>query len=177
MILAIDPGITGAYALLGDIVLVDDLPVHVAQHGQKAKVRSELDLHGFHRLLTAHRIAHAFIEQVSAMPKQGVTSVFRFGYSAGALYGVLVANDVPVTFVLPQDWQKHHHIGPAPDAARQRAVQLYPAIAPMLARKRDHNRADALLLAHYGRSLISKKNDREAAEEDRMVPFRAESPR
>jgi hypothetical protein len=74
MILAIDPGIAGAYALLGDTVLVDDLPVHVAQHGRQAKLRQELDLHGFHRALAAHSITHAFIEQVSAMPKQGVTA-------------------------------------------------------------------------------------------------------
>jgi crossover junction endodeoxyribonuclease RuvC len=161
IILAIDPGISGAFALLGDTVLVDDLPVHVAQHGQKAKVRAELDVHGFHRLLKTQPIAHAFIEQVNAMPMQGVTGVFRFGYAAGSLYGVLVAHDVPVTFVRPQDWQKHHRIGPTPDAARQRAVQLYPALASRLARKCDHHRADALLLAQYGRCLISREDDRE----------------
>ena len=63
---------------------------------------------------------------------------------------MLVTMGVPLTFVLPQVWQKHHGVGPAPDAARQRAAQLYPAIAPQLARKRDEHRADALLLAAFG---------------------------
>ena len=155
MILAIDPGITGAYALLSDTVLVDDLPVHQAQHGSSAKVRAELDLHSFRGLLAGHAIAHCFIERVSARPGQGVTSMFRFGQSAGALYGLLVGLQLPISFVQPQEWQKHHQVGASPDAARQRAVQLYPDLAPLLARKRDQHRADALLLACYGRSTLS----------------------
>jgi hypothetical protein len=137
---------------------VDDLPVHEAQHGRRAKVRRELDLNGFHRALATHAITHAFIEQVSAMPKQGVTGVFRFGYAAGALYGVLVAHAVPVTFILPQEWQRYHRVGAASDAARQRAVQLYPDLAPRLSRKCDHDRADALLIAHYGRHRLANSS-------------------
>ena len=59
-----------------------------------------------------------------------------------------------MTFATPQEWQRFQHIGAAPDAARQRAVQLYPQLAPMLARKKDHNRADALLLAVYGLHIL-----------------------
>ena len=76
--------------------------------------------------------------------------MFRFGEAAGAIYGLLVGMNLPVTFVRPQQWQRFHQVGAAPDAARQRAMQLYPALASFLARKRNHHRADALLLGHYG---------------------------
>jgi crossover junction endodeoxyribonuclease RuvC len=155
MILAIDPGITGAFALLGDTALVDDLPVHQAQHGRGAKVRAELDLHGFRMLLTGQPVSHCFIERVAARPGQGTVSMFRFGEAAGAVYGLIVGLGLPVTFATPQQWQKYHGVGASPDAARQRAVQLYPTLAPMLARKRDQHRADALLLACYGRQVLA----------------------
>jgi hypothetical protein len=154
MILAIDPGLSGAFALLGETVLVDDLPVHLAQHGRGGKTRAELDVHGFKNLLTGQAIEHVLIERVTARPGQGVTSMFRFGEAAGTLYGLVIGLGLPVTFATPQQWQKYHHIGASPDAARQRAVQLYPAVAPMLTRKKDHNRADALLLAAYGQHWV-----------------------
>jgi crossover junction endodeoxyribonuclease RuvC len=154
MILAIDPGITGAFALLGDTALVGDLPVHQTQHGRVAKVRAELDLHGFRTLLAGQSITHCFIERVAARPGQGTVSMFRFGEAAGAIYGLVVGIGLPISFATPQQWQKHHHIGASPDAARQRAVQLYPELAPMLSRKRDQHRADAVLLACYGRAIL-----------------------
>ena len=90
LILAIDPGIVGAYALLGDTVQVDDLPNHQTQHGRSARVRAELNLHGFRDLIIGHGVAHCIIERVGPMPKQGVTSTFRFGQAAGAIYGLIV---------------------------------------------------------------------------------------
>jgi crossover junction endodeoxyribonuclease RuvC len=155
VILAIDPGTLGAFALLGERVIVDDLPVHEAQHGRAGKVRTELDLHTFDHTLSDHHIAHAFIEKVNAMPGQGVTSMFRFGYAAGAVYGLVVAHGIPVTFVTPQQWQRYHQIGSSPDAARQRAVQLYPDLTPLFARKRDQHRADALLIGCYGQRIMT----------------------
>lgn len=155
MILAIDPGIAGAFALLGDVAQVNDLPVHEAQHGRSAKIRIELDLHGFRHLLTGHAVTHCFIERVAARPGQGVTSMFRFGQSSGELYGLVVGLGLSVTLVQPQEWQRHHQIGASPDAARQRACQLYPHLVPLLSRKRDQHRADALLLAAYGRHWLA----------------------
>ena len=102
MILAIDPGVVGAFALLGDTVLVDDLPLHQAQHGRSAKVRAELDLHGFRTLLTGQPVTHCFIERVAARPDQGTVSMFRFGEAAGAVYGLIVGLGLPVTFATPQ---------------------------------------------------------------------------
>ena len=121
MVLAIDPGVAGAFALLGDTVLIGDLPVHQAQHGRNAKVRAELDLHSLRMLLSAQPITHCFLERVAARPGHGTVSMFRFGEAAGAIYGLLIGLQLPVTFVTPQAWQKHHGIGASPDAARQRA--------------------------------------------------------
>ena len=128
--------------LVGDTVLVGDLPVHQAQHGRNAKVRAELDLHGFRALLTGHAITHCFIERVAARPRQGTVSMFRLAKAAGSIYGLVVGLGSAVSFVTPQQWQKHHQVGASPDAARQRAVQLYPDLASMLTRKRDEHRAE-----------------------------------
>jgi crossover junction endodeoxyribonuclease RuvC len=157
VILAIDPGVAGAFALLTDdraLPRVDDLPVHEIQHGRAAKIRAELDLHGFRELLVSHVIDHVFLERVAARPGQGVTSMFRFGQSSGALYGLIVGLGLPVTFARPQDWQRHAGIGAAPDAARQRAVQLFPGLAARMARKRDQHRADAVLLGVYALHVL-----------------------
>jgi crossover junction endodeoxyribonuclease RuvC len=153
--LGFDPGTHGAVALLrGDAVgLLDDLPVHTVTTSAKQK-RDELDIHTLHvRLAGEGPIDHAYIERVSAHPGEGVTSSFRFGYSAGAIFGLLVSMGIPLTFIQPRAWQRFHHIDGSPDAARQRAAQLYPDSAPMLTRKKDCHRADALLIAAYGRSL------------------------
>lgn len=152
-IAAIDPGLAGGLDVLDgdDVILLTDLPVHrVGKAGTKV-LRPELDLHGLHGLLAEHGpYTHAFVEKVGPMPKQGVTSMFRFGVSFGGIQGIVVALGIPLTLVRPQTWQGFHRCGPSPDAARQRAVQLYPAVAPLLARKKDANRADALLIAAWG---------------------------
>jgi hypothetical protein len=151
-VLGIDPGISGALCLMSreQVLMLDDLPVHNTQHGRSAKVRAELDLHTLRARLTGETIGHCFLEQVDARPGQGVVSMFRFGQSLGALYGLLVGLQLPCSFVRPQRWQRFHGIGASPDAARQRAVQLYPKLAPMLQQKRDQHRADAVLLAAFG---------------------------
>jgi hypothetical protein len=104
-------------------------------------------------------IDHVFIEQLGAMPKQGISSTARLNYTAGALYGVVVASGLPVTFVLPLVWQRHHRIGRGPDDAKRPALQLFPAIADQLARKRDGHRADALLIAAYGLATKRTQSD------------------
>jgi hypothetical protein len=160
MLLAIDPGLNGAFALMNGpiVVALDHLPVHKTQHGRTAKIRSELNLHALRDLWGGHCITSAFIERVSAMPRQGVTSMFRFAEAAGGLYGLLVGLGIPVTFVRPQAWQKFHSIGGVPDAARQRAAQLYPTMSAMLSRRKDDQRADALLIAAYGMAMTNINN-------------------
>lgn len=156
-IVAVDPGLAGAIAVLAgaNVLLLEDLPVHRIGVANRKGLRAELDLHHLHFLLAQHTpYLHAFVEKVAARPGQGVTSMFRFGVAFGQITGMLVTLGIPLTLVLPQTWQKHHGIGPAPDAARQRAMQLYPQTAPQLARKCDANRADALLIARYGQHVL-----------------------
>jgi crossover junction endodeoxyribonuclease RuvC len=151
-VLGVDPGLVGGIAIIDveGVVLLVDMPVHKVGVGHKKNTRPELDLHSFCFILAQHRPDHCVIKKVSARPGQGVTSMFRFGYAAGAVYGAIAAIGLRCFFVTPQSWQKFHGIGPEPDAARQRASQLYPQIAPQLIRKADGNRADALLIACYG---------------------------
>jgi crossover junction endodeoxyribonuclease RuvC len=159
VIAAIDPGIAGAIAIIGSntILHLDDLPTHKAQHGQRAKIRHELDLHAIAALLHQHEPAHCYVEAVHAMPKQGLTSTWRFAESYGQLQGIVAALGLPLSLIPPKTWQRHHRVGPERDALRQRAVQMFPSAAARLARKRDHNRACALLLASYGVSALYRQ--------------------
>jgi crossover junction endodeoxyribonuclease RuvC len=156
MILGVDPGTSGAIAALdrGKVALLEDLPVHtVAAKGRGD--RAELDVHTLHALIARlGPIEHAFVEKVAARPGNGSVSMFRFGQACGAIYATLAVMGIPITLVQPKAWQRHHGIGPSPEAARQRAAQLYPQIAPRLVRKANANRADALLIANYGRCAL-----------------------
>jgi crossover junction endodeoxyribonuclease RuvC len=157
MVLGIDPGTVGGFALSDDtgIALVDDLPVHNTQHRRGGVTRNELDLHSWKLILQRFAIDHAVVEDVHAMPKQGITSTFRFGHATGSITGLLIGLGIPLSYVTPQEWQKYHRCGATPDAARQRAVQLFPLTAERLTRKKDNHRADALLIAIYGRKLLT----------------------
>jgi crossover junction endodeoxyribonuclease RuvC len=155
MILGVDPGTSGAIAALDghEVALLADLPVHVLAAKGRGD-RAELDVHTLHSLIAElGPIEHAFVEKVAARPGNGSVSMFRFGQACGAIYATLAVMGIPITLVLPRAWQSHHDIGPTPDAARQRAVQLFPQSAPRLTRKSDGNRADALLLAAYGQHM------------------------
>jgi crossover junction endodeoxyribonuclease RuvC len=163
-VLGIDVGLTGALALLSgdEVLLVEDMPVHVIASGRK--VRAELDVPTLRQLLTQRPIDHVVIEKVAARPGQGVVSMFKFGHCAGAVYGLVAGLQLPCSFVLPQAWQRAAGIGPSPDAARQRAAQLYPAIASQLTRKRDAGRADAILIARHGLQLVGSTRSVHAVE-------------
>jgi crossover junction endodeoxyribonuclease RuvC len=158
MILGLDPGTHGAIAALegGEVALLEDLPVHMLAAKGRGD-RAELDIHTLHVLIAdLGPIEHAFVEKVTARPGNGSVSMFRFGQACGAIGATLAVMGISTTYVLPQVWQRHHGIGPTSDAARQRAVQLYPQSAPRLVRKADGNRADALLIAAYGRHVLAK---------------------
>jgi crossover junction endodeoxyribonuclease RuvC len=156
MILGLDPGTHGAIAALegGEVALLEDLPAHVLAVKGRSD-RAELDAHTLHVVVAGlGPIEHAFVERVTARPGNGSVSMFRFGQAYGAIYATLAVMGIPISFVQPKAWQRHHGIGPSPEAARQRAVQLFPQIAPRLARKADTHRADALLIASYGRQVL-----------------------
>ena len=142
-IAAFDPGITGALALLGDPdfdeIQLFDLP----------SANGELDPAALARILKDAAPSRAIVEQVGAMPKQGVTSTFKFGRAYGTVLGVLGALAIPTVRVRPAIWKKHFGLLNQPkDAARALALRLYPNLQG-LHLKKHHGRADALLLARY----------------------------
>jgi len=90
------------------------------------------------------------IEQVSAMPGQGVTSMFNFGQSFGAIKGICSALELPIFFVTPSKWKKHFElINSSKDSCRTRVIEMYPSLSDRLAKKKDVNKSDAILIARY----------------------------
>jgi Holliday junction resolvasome RuvABC endonuclease subunit len=156
IVAGIDPGLAGAFCIMDHdhVLALDHLPTHKTQRSSSAKVRAELDLHALRDVLIEHNVTTVVIEAVAAMPRQGVTSTFRFGTAYGQLVGLTIGLGLSLTLVRPQLWQRHHGVGGAPDAARQRALELCPNLSKQLARTKDCHRSDALLLAVYSQSLL-----------------------
>jgi len=143
-IAGIDPGLTGAVAFIDSYgyAEVHDAPV----------VNRDMNASGMADLLKGWVVDLAIIERVGAMPKQGVSSTFKFGFGCGVWRGVLAALEIPVVLVTPTTWKSEFHLcGKPKDASREVALQLFPSLSSELARKKDHGRADALLLAEWGR--------------------------
>lgn len=151
--LGVDPGLTGAVAVLmdGQYHEVLDMPTVGRGKAGRQSVNAAALSQWLRELLALNPGADvvAVVEEVASRPGQGVASMFRFGQSCGVLAGVLAALRIPVVYVTPQRWKRHHGLlGTDKDAARGKASDLYPD-AP-LARKRDVGRADAILMARWG---------------------------
>jgi crossover junction endodeoxyribonuclease RuvC len=153
-IVGIDPGLDGAVAIQwpNRTITVTDTPtMEVAKAGGKKKTEYlPREMANILQSLDQNSTA-VYIESVHSMPKQGVASTFTFGKGYGIWIGIIAAYGLRVTFVTPQAWKKMIMEGiHDKDAARLRAQQLYPAMMPMLKRKKDCGRADAMLIMHYG---------------------------
>lgn len=148
-IIAIDPGLTGGIAILSaDGYIVEDMPV--IANGSTAKVRNVVNAYELARLLRPHTdVTAVYVEKVSTMPGQGVASQGSLMHSAGVIEGVIGALGMPLVLVTPAKWKKAMGLGSDKEQSRAMAQRLFPQ-AP-LARKKDHNRAEALMLAEYGR--------------------------
>lgn len=130
LVIGIDPGLTGAIAWLADGVLTDVCDMPTVGRGKAG--RQTVNAPDLARLIREHLFIGAavvaVVEEVAARPGQGVTSMFRFGHSCGAIAGVLGALRIPVVYVTPQRWKRYHGlIGAAKDASRGRAIDLYPS--------------------------------------------------
>jgi crossover junction endodeoxyribonuclease RuvC len=150
--IGIDPGLTGAVALLeGDrAIRVWDMPVVSERRGKGVCAALLADILTEARDLSSDR-PEVVLERVGARPGQGVTSMFSFGRAAGIAEGVVGALGLPLKSVTPDAWKRRARlVGKPKDAARTLAIELFPEIASELSRKRDGGRADALLLAYYG---------------------------
>lgn len=151
LIAGLDPGLSGAVAVIeGDeVILLQDLPT---VQFSNARIKRRLDGAGLARMLEpfAGDISMAIVEKVAARPGEAPSGAFSFGYSSGCIAGVLGALQVPITTVQPATWKKAMGLGPDKDLSRARAIELFPAVAGMLAMKKSHDRAEALLLAAWG---------------------------
>ncbi len=152
MRIGIDPGVTGAVAVLTDkITVIIDMPVMTT--GKKQQINPyELYKQLLSITMTVenpNRDCTVYLEQVSAMPGQGVTSSFGFGVSFGIIQGVVAALKVPLVMVPPVVWKRRAKLlGKDKDQARTLAQRLYPTVE--LGRKKDIGRADAVLIARFG---------------------------
>lgn len=147
LILGADPGKRGALALVdldGHLLDVIDMP-DATGSALGAHIRDFLEDHGPHHVQTA------WVEKVHAMPKQGVTSTFTFGAGYGALLGALGALRIPVELRTPNVWKKAMRCTADKGSSRQAAAQLWPDHARLFARVKDDGRAEAALVAEYGR--------------------------
>ena len=100
------------------------------------------------------------VEQVSAMPGQGVTSMFNFGQTFGSIKGICAALNLPIFYVRPAKWKKHFElINSSKDASRTKVIEMYPSISTRLSRKKDVNKADAILIARYFRDCRAQFNE------------------
>jgi crossover junction endodeoxyribonuclease RuvC len=167
-VLGVDPGLSGALAVIdhaGALVALADTPTLTLRVARGT--RHDYDVPGMVALLASYVDAglHVFIEASQAMPGQGTRSMFTIGYGYGLWLGILAALQVPYTPVRPVVWKKAFSLGKDKEAARLRAQQLFPAAD--LRRKRNHGRAEALLLAHWAladRRAIPHRQPRDRAD-------------
>jgi hypothetical protein len=154
-IVGVDPGLSGACALLeianSDTALVDVIDVPITGSGAKQSV----DVIQLQEWLQRHGPRHAFLERAQAMPRQGASSGFKYGRVVGALEATLMLSAVPLVIVEPSKWKRHFHLqGADKEGARQLAIRLFPREHRFFARKRDHNRSEAVLIALYGAQTV-----------------------
>jgi|TARA_R100001143_G_scaffold34495_1_gene32574 crossover junction endodeoxyribonuclease RuvC len=151
VILGIDPGCTGAIVVMTDGGnYVAHLNMPTVKVGTKSRVNGAA-VAAFVRDTVGEFNAHAYLEQVGAMPGQGVSSMFTFGHAAGVVEGILQGMAIPYTLVTPQAWKKRAGlVGTDKDAARSRAIQLYPDLRILDLKGKGQAVADAILIARHG---------------------------
>ncbi|BAQ18339.1 hypothetical protein [Methyloceanibacter caenitepidi] len=143
IIAAIDPGFSGAIAVVNEEYDCETCDMPVMGTGAKKLV----DGNAIQRFLSERDVEYAVIEQVSAMPKQGVSGMFRFGTSYGVALGVLQGMSIPYEPVTPQRWKKAMGVSSDKDHARRVAIERLPRAAQQFERKKDEGRAEAALMA------------------------------
>ena len=154
LIIGIDPGISGSICFLEDGIIKDVLEMPTMTEGKKNKKQvngSQIFNEISFRIKTYEKKnIKVVIEQVSAMPGQGVTSMFNFGQSFGILKGICSAMQLPIYFVRPAKWKKYFNlINSEKDASRTRAIEIFPYFSTQLSRKKDSNKADAILISSF----------------------------
>lgn len=163
-IMGIDPGISGAVGFY-----FPDYPERISAHDVPT-VDNRINAVALVDHIERMAPDACVIELVGAMPRQGLGSTFRFGQSYGTVIGIVAALKIPVHFVAPTKWKRHYGLSSDKEEARRRALDLWPACASQFAKKKDHGRAEAALLARYGAEKVFTRSDmqgRESAEGSR----------
>ncbi|MDA9217423.1 crossover junction endodeoxyribonuclease [Candidatus Pelagibacter ubique] len=154
LIIGIDPGITGSICFFEDGKITDVIEMPNMPEGKKNKKQvngAQIYYEISSRIKDIKKEdIKVIIEQVSAMPGQGVTSMFNFGQSFGILKGICSAMQLPMYFVRPTKWKKYFNlINSEKDASRTKAIEVFPYFSSELSRKKDSNKADAILIASF----------------------------
>ncbi len=154
LIIGIDPGISGSICFFqdGEIKDVIEMPTMVDGKKNKKQVNGSQIFNEITERIkkTDKKNVKVVIEHVTAMPGQGVTSMFNFGQSFGILKGICSAMQLPVYFVRPAKWKRYFNlINSEKDASRTRAIEIFPYFSANLSRKKDSNKADAILIASF----------------------------
>ena len=154
LIIGIDPGISGSICFFKDGKILDVIEMPTMTEGKKNKRQvngSQIYNEILKRVKKVEKQEiRVVIEHVSAMPGQGVTSMFNFGQSFGILKGICSAMQLPMYFVRPAKWKKYFNlINSEKDASRTRAIEIFPYFSSQLSKKKDSNKADAILIASF----------------------------
>ena len=154
LIIGIDPGISGSICFLdnGKILEVVEMPIMTDGKKNKKQVNGSQVYNEVTKRIKQFEKnqIRVVIEHVSAMPGQGVTSMFNFGQSFGILKGICTAMQLPMYFVRPAKWKKYFNLlNSEKDASRTRAIEIFPYFSSQLSKKKDANKADAILIASF----------------------------
>ncbi len=154
LIIGIDPGISGSICFFEDGKIIDVIEMPTMTDGKKNKRQVNGSQIYNEILKRINKIEkqniRVIIEQVSAMPGQGVTSMFNFGQSFGILKGICSAMQLPMYFIRPAKWKKYFSlINSEKDASRTKAIEMFPSFSWQLSKKKDSNKADAILIASF----------------------------
>ena len=154
LIIGIDPGISGSICFFQDGVIKDvvEMPTMIEGKKNKKQVNGPQIFNEISKNIIdiEKKNIKVVIEHVTAMPGQGVASMFNFGQSFGILKGICSAMQLSVYFVRPAKWKKYFNlINSEKDASRTRAIEIFPYYSSNLSRKKDSNKADAILIASF----------------------------
>ena len=161
LIIGIDPGISGAICFFenGEVKEIMDIPSMADGKKNKRQINGQQIFNEISSRIKniSKKEIKVVIEQVSAMPGQGVTSMFNFGQSFGVLKGICSAMQLSMHFVRPAKWKKYYGlIKTEKDASRTKVIEIFPYISSQLSRKKDSNKADAILIASFFNNTYQK---------------------
>ena len=154
LIIGIDPGISGSICFFQDGVIKDvvEMPTMIEGKKNKKQINGSQIFNEISEKIKNmdKKNIKVVIEHVTAMPGQGVTSMFNFGQSFGVLKGIFSAMQIPMDFISPVKWKKYYNlINTQKDSSRTKAIEFFPYISAKLSRKKDANKADAILIASF----------------------------